>query len=104
MKQLSNAEFNGQCAFAVSVGKKDVKCDGSHYVIQNDKKYLFSNPVAKFLWKVLPGRKQKAESNWLTRQKQCKIPAWGKIRIITTTVQTKKGIQQLCLVAESLFL
>jgi hypothetical protein len=67
MNHLSNAEFGGHCAFAMSLGKKDVKCEGKHTVVQNGKKYHFSNPVAKFLWQVLPGRKQKAESIWISR-------------------------------------
>lgn len=67
MKNQNNVAFNGQCAFAVSVGKKDVKATGNHYVIQDGKKYLFSNPVAKVLWTVIPGRKKKAEMNWINR-------------------------------------
>jgi hypothetical protein len=65
MKQSSKAEFGGQCAFAVSLGKKEVMCNGKHYLIQKGKKYHFSNPIAKFLWQVFPERKKKAESNWL---------------------------------------
>ena len=56
-------EFDGQCAFAVSVGKKGVKGKPTCSAIQDGKKYLFSNPIAKFLWSVLPGRKQKAKTN-----------------------------------------
>ncbi|WP_417897918.1 hypothetical protein ABN702_16820 [Bacillus haimaensis] len=67
MEHKSNAEFNGQCAFAVSLGKKDVLCNGNHYIVQNGKKYQFSNPVAKFLWKVIPGSRKKADSNWSSR-------------------------------------
>ena len=67
MKPISKPEFNGQCAFAVSLGKKNVDCNGKYNIVKNEKKYNFSNPVAKFLWRVLPGRKQKAESNWSSR-------------------------------------
>jgi hypothetical protein len=65
--QSSDAEFDGLCALAVSLGKNDVKCEGKHYLVQNGRKYHFSNPVAKFLWKVIPGRKRKAELNWSSR-------------------------------------
>lgn len=58
------AEFNGNCAFAVSLGKKSVPGCESCYLMQDGKKYLFSNPVAKLLWRVIPGRMKKAESNW----------------------------------------
>ncbi len=57
-------EFDGQCAFALSTGKKGVAGKQSCYAIEDGRKYLFSNPVARFLWRVLPGRKKKAEENW----------------------------------------
>jgi len=59
-------EFNGQCAFAVSLGKKVIGLE-KHKIIKNGKIYYFSNPVAKFLWKILPGRQKKAENNWKKR-------------------------------------
>lgn len=59
-----SAEFKGHCAFAVSLGKKNVAGSESCCLIQDGKKYLFSNPAAKLLWRVIPGRKKKAESNW----------------------------------------
>lgn len=58
------AKYDGQCAFAVSLGKKDVMGSESHVLIQNGEKYLFSNPVAKLIWRIIPGRKQKADSAW----------------------------------------
>jgi len=56
-------EFNGQCAFATSLGKKQV---GSikWKVERNGKTYLFSNPIAKFSWIVIPGCRRRAEKNW----------------------------------------
>jgi hypothetical protein len=62
--QNISPEFNGTCAFALSTGKKDVHSDGSHFLIQDGKKYHFSNAVAKLLWRILPGRKNKAETTW----------------------------------------
>ena len=58
------AEFDGQCAFALSTGKKDVPANEDLFLIQSGRKFNFSNPVARFLWKVLPGRLRKAESTW----------------------------------------
>lgn len=60
-------EFNGQCAFALSTGKKGVAGRPELHTVQHGKRYLFSNPVAKFLWFVLPGRRKKAELNWSRR-------------------------------------
>lgn len=61
-------EFDGQCAFALSTGKKGVAGKPDLYTDQDDKRYLFSNPVARLLWRVLPGRRAKAESTWSKRQ------------------------------------
>lgn len=61
------AEFGGECAFAVSLGKKGVPGKPGVYTVRNGKKYLFSNPVAKFLWSILPGREEKARANWSGR-------------------------------------
>ena len=55
--------YEGHCAFAVSTGKTDVKGGKSSLTI-NGKKYLFSNPIAKFLFKVLPKRVEKADVHW----------------------------------------
>ena len=59
----TSEEYNGHCAFAVSTGKLDVK-GGNHSVILEGKTYKFSNPVAKFLFKILPNRIEKANENW----------------------------------------
>lgn len=57
------AEFDGNCAFAVSTGKTDVK-GGKHTAIINGKTYAFSNAIAKTLFKLLPNRIKKAEAVW----------------------------------------
>lgn len=56
-------EYDGHCAFAVSTGKTDVK-GGKHSLTIENKTYLFSNPIAKFLFKVLPNRISKADQVW----------------------------------------
>ena len=63
-QNVQSPEFGGQCAFALSTGKNGVLGKNNLFVIQNGKKYLFSNPVAKFLWKIFPGRREKAEACW----------------------------------------
>lgn len=60
-------EYRGQCAFALSIGKKGVAGKDNCYMIQDGRKYLFSNSVARFLWRVLPGRRDNAERNWSDR-------------------------------------
>ena len=63
-KSEQSPEFNGECAFALSTGKKGVAGKPALYTVRDGKKYLFSNPIAKLLWSVLPGRKEKAEATW----------------------------------------
>ena len=58
------AEFDGQCAFALSTGKKNVPGNEKLFLVQGGRRFIFSNPVARFLWKVLPGRLGKAESTF----------------------------------------
>jgi len=55
--------YDGHCAFAVSTGKTDVK-GGTHQLIIDNKTYLFSNGVAKLLFRILPGRIEKANEIW----------------------------------------
>jgi len=60
----SKAEFDGLCAFALSVGKKDVPGGENCSLDRQSKIYNFSNPVAKLLFRILPGRVDKAEKTW----------------------------------------
>ncbi len=57
------AEYDGHCAFALSTGKMDVK-GGKHSLKIDGKTYLFSNPVAKILFRILPNRLNKANETW----------------------------------------
>jgi hypothetical protein len=57
-------EFGGECAFALSTGKKGVTGKSTPYTVQDGKKYLLSNPVAKLLWRVLPSRPRRAQATW----------------------------------------
>ncbi len=59
----SPIQFDGHCAFALSVGKMNVK-GGTHSSIVANKTYVFSNPIAKILFKILPNQEQKAHKNW----------------------------------------
>ena len=59
--------FDGECAFAVSTGKRDVKGSPKHQLTSGDTTYQFSNGAARFLWRVLPGREEKADAAWTAR-------------------------------------
>lgn len=59
--------YGGYCAFAVSTGKTDVK-GGKHRLTREGKTYVFSNPVAKILFKLLPNRVAKANEVWTKKQ------------------------------------
>lgn len=58
-----STEYNGHCASAVSTGKTDVE-DGKSSLELNGKTYLFSNGIAKILFKLLPNRAKKADEIW----------------------------------------
>lgn len=60
---LNSAEYDGHCAFAVSTGKTDVM-GGKRSLRINHKTYLFSNGIAKILFRLLPNRIQKADKIW----------------------------------------
>ena len=55
--------YDGHCAFAVSTGKTNVK-GGKHRLTIEGKTYVFSNAVAKFLFKLLPNTITKANEVW----------------------------------------
>ncbi len=61
--QNKTVAYDGNCAFAVSTGKTDVK-GGKHHMTIDGKTYLFSNSIAKVLFKLLPNRIEKADTNW----------------------------------------
>jgi hypothetical protein len=58
--------YDGLCASAVSTGKTDVK-GGKHTLHKDGKTYVFSNLVAKLLFKILPNRAEKAADVWNKR-------------------------------------
>lgn len=60
-------QFGGSCAFATSLGKE---APGSprHWLVRNGKLYFALKPVARLLFRILPGRIEKAEAHWLSRR------------------------------------
>ena len=64
-------QYDGQCAFGMSAGKK-VPSYPERWSVENGKLYLNSNRFASFLWSVLPGRIEKADKNWQTLQSSSK--------------------------------
>ena len=57
-------EFNGECTFSLSLGKKGIPGNPASYTLREGKKYLFANSVVKFLWKLVPDGVRKAERTW----------------------------------------
>ena len=66
---MKNPEYGGNCAFATSIGKKGVKGNPQYSLKIGSKRYIFLNPVAKLLFRILPGRKSKADKNWKLQRK-----------------------------------
>ena len=67
MNHNTQPEFNGECAFAVSTGKRNVVGSPEHQIVDDAKTYYFKNRAARILWKVLPNRAMKASDVWATR-------------------------------------
>lgn len=57
-------EFNGECAFALSTGKRGVPGSSKYTIVEAGRTYQFKNGAARFLWKVLPNRSAKANAVW----------------------------------------
>ncbi len=66
MTNSSPAEYNGECAFALSTGKRGVVGSPDHQIVDGNKTYYFKNGAARFLWKLLPNRAAKADTIWAT--------------------------------------
>lgn len=66
-KNDDKPKYDGYCAFAVSTGKTDVE-GGKHSLEKDGKTYVFSNWVAKFLFRILPNRAIKADKVWSKHQ------------------------------------
>ena len=60
-------QFDGHCAFAVSLGK-DEHGSPERWVVREGRLYLQSNPVAGLLFKLLPGRPEAAHRRWRARR------------------------------------
>ncbi|WP_036509731.1 MULTISPECIES: hypothetical protein [Nocardia] len=59
-------EFDGKCAFAVSVaGVERAPTGKSKYtVVEDGKTYVFSGAVPKLLFRLLPGSVRRAQARW----------------------------------------
>lgn len=60
-------EFDGECAFALSTGKRNVVGSAKHQIVDGHKTYYFKNGAARFLWKALPNRAVKANAVWTSQ-------------------------------------
>lgn len=57
-------EFEGECALAVSLGKRGAMGSPNCRLVDGDKTYVFKNRVARALWRILPNREAKAAKAW----------------------------------------
>ena len=48
----------------MSLGKKEVMGLKKYTFVKDGKNYIFSNPIAKFLFRALPNTKNKADVHW----------------------------------------
>lgn len=66
MENDTKPQYGGECAFAVSTGKRHVAGSPNHKIVDGDKTYYFKNGAARFLWRLLPNRAAKADAAWAT--------------------------------------
>lgn len=64
----ASAEFDGECAFAVSLGKRGVAGKEGCYAIRDGRRYVFSSAVARILWLLIPGRRRASDRQRSARQ------------------------------------
>lgn len=57
-------EFEGECALAVSLGKRGAMGSPDCTLVDGGKTYVFKNRVARGLWRILPNREAKAAEAW----------------------------------------
>jgi YHS domain-containing protein len=63
-------QYGGYCAYGVSENHKS-PTDPNAWTVVGEKLYLNYNPKVKELWsKDIPGRIQKADSNWVSLEKE----------------------------------
>ena len=55
--------YNGQCAFATSLGREEVG-DPTKWQVSDGRLFFNSNAVAQLLWRALPGRRASADRHW----------------------------------------
>ena len=60
-------QYGGHCAFAMSLGETSPGNPQSWH-IEDGKLYFNGNGFAKLLFKIIPGRQAKADSNWKTTE------------------------------------
>lgn len=64
-------EFDGRCAFALSVGPASKAPAGKakHTLVKDGKTYVFAGGVPMWLFKVIPGSAERAEKRWASAAK-----------------------------------
>ncbi|WP_422935389.1 hypothetical protein [Sinomonas sp. P47F7] len=66
MSESTVTEFDGKCAFALSVGPAAKAPEGKpeHILVRDGKTYVFSAAVPKWLFQIIPGSADRAQKNW----------------------------------------
>ncbi|MFS4456975.1 hypothetical protein [Maribacter sp. 2304DJ31-5] len=67
MEKNPQLEYDGKCAFALSLGKTPPVTKEKYTLTKNGRTFSFLNPVAKFLFKILPNSIEKADKVWQNR-------------------------------------
>jgi hypothetical protein len=69
MEHNKTIEYDGKCAFALSLGKTPSDTNKKYLLTKNGKTYAFLNPIARFLFKLSSKNIEKADKNWNNKTK-----------------------------------
>lgn len=64
MKPNTTIEYDGRCAFALSLGKTPPETSKKHLLTKDGRTYSFLNPIARFFFKLSSKSIEKADKNW----------------------------------------
>lgn len=69
MENNRTIEYDGKCAFALSLGKNPPKTSEKYLLKKDGKTYSFLNPIAKLLFKLSSKSIEKADKHWNNQTK-----------------------------------
>lgn len=68
-ESMQGPEFDGRCAFGVSLGgAKAPTGKAEHTLVKDGKTYVFSAAIPKMLFNLVPGSAERARRKWASQR------------------------------------